>query len=90
MAAPAGPSPPVPPTLPGPLVTTRPPQPCESARPDITKPMSVRKDREERGGEGTCWDEHWVLHGNQLDDKFHTKKKKDREETDHGKECGRG
>ena len=38
--------------------------------------MSVRKDREERGEEGTCWDEHWVLHGNQLDNKFHTKKKK--------------
>ena len=26
--------------------------------------------------EGTCWDEHWVLYGNQLDIKFHSKKKK--------------
>ena len=26
--------------------------------------------------EGTCWDEHWVLHGNQFDNKFHIKKKK--------------
>ena len=23
--------------------------------------------------EGTCWDEHWVLYGNQFDDKFHIK-----------------
>ena len=22
--------------------------------------------------EGTCWDEHWVLYGNQFDNKFHT------------------
>ena len=21
--------------------------------------------------EGTCWDEHWVLYGNQFDKKFH-------------------
>ena len=26
--------------------------------------------------EGTCWDEHWVLCGNQFDNKFHIKKKK--------------
>ena len=26
--------------------------------------------------EGTCWDEHWVLYGNQFDNKFHTKKKR--------------
>ena len=26
--------------------------------------------------EGTCWDEHWVLYGNQLDHKFHIKKRK--------------
>ena len=25
--------------------------------------------------EGTCWDEHWVLCGNQFDNKFHIKKK---------------
>ena len=25
--------------------------------------------------EGTCWDEHWVLYGNQFDNKFHIKKK---------------
>ena len=24
--------------------------------------------------EGTCWDEHWVLYGNQFDNKFHIKK----------------
>ena len=24
--------------------------------------------------EGTCWDEHWVLNGNQFDNKFHIKK----------------
>ena len=24
--------------------------------------------------EGTCWDEHWVLYGNQVDNKFHIKK----------------
>ena len=23
--------------------------------------------------EGTCWDEHWVLYGNQFDNKFHVK-----------------
>ena len=26
--------------------------------------------------EGTCWDEHWVLYGNQFDNKFHIKKPK--------------
>ena len=26
--------------------------------------------------EGTCWDEHWVLDGNQFDNKFHMLKKK--------------
>ena len=26
--------------------------------------------------EGTFWDEHWVLYGNQFDNKFHTLKKK--------------
>ena len=25
--------------------------------------------------EGTCLDEHWVLYGNQYDNKFHLKKK---------------
>ena len=25
--------------------------------------------------EGIFWDEHWVLHGNQFDDKFHVLKK---------------
>ena len=25
--------------------------------------------------EGTSWDEHWVLYGNQFDNKFHIKKK---------------
>ena len=36
----------------------------------------------ERGGwvmgieEGTFWDEHWVLYGNQFDNKLHIKKKK--------------
>ena len=24
--------------------------------------------------EGTCWDEPWVLYGNQFDNKFHIKK----------------
>ena len=28
--------------------------------------------------EGTCWDEHWVLYGNQFDNKCHNKKKKER------------
>ena len=28
------------------------------------------------GIEGTCWDEHWVLYGNQFDNKFHNKKKR--------------
>ena len=28
--------------------------------------------------EGTFWDEHWVLYGNQFDNKFHILKKKDR------------
>ena len=27
--------------------------------------------------EGTFWDEHWVLYGNQFDNKFHILKKKD-------------
>ena len=26
--------------------------------------------------EGTCWDEHWVLYGNQFDNKFHIRNKK--------------
>ena len=26
--------------------------------------------------EGTCWDEHWVLYGNQFDNKLHIKKKR--------------
>ena len=26
--------------------------------------------------EGTCWDEHWVLYGNQFDKKFHIEKNK--------------
>ena len=26
--------------------------------------------------EGTFWDEHWVLYGNQLDNKFHILKNK--------------
>ena len=25
--------------------------------------------------EGTCWEEHWVLYGNQFDNKFPIKKK---------------
>ena len=25
---------------------------------------------------GTCWDEHWVLYGNQFDNKFHILKEK--------------
>ena len=25
--------------------------------------------------EGTCWDKHWVLYGNQFDNKFHILKK---------------
>ena len=29
--------------------------------------------------EGTFWDEHWVLHGNQFDNKFHIKKKQKKE-----------
>ena len=28
--------------------------------------------------EGTFWDEHWVLYGNQFDNKFHILKKKER------------
>ena len=28
--------------------------------------------------EDTCWDEHWVLYGNQFDNKFHIKKIKNR------------
>ena len=27
--------------------------------------------------EDTCWDEHWVLYGNQFDNKFHIKKKEE-------------
>ena len=27
--------------------------------------------------EGTCWDEHWVLYGNQFAHKFHIKRKKE-------------
>ena len=26
---------------------------------------------------GTCWDEHWVLYGNQFNNKFHIKKKRE-------------
>ena len=26
--------------------------------------------------EGTCWDEHWMLYGNEFDNKFHIKKTK--------------
>ena len=26
--------------------------------------------------EGTCWEEHWVLYGNQFDNKLHILKKK--------------
>ena len=26
--------------------------------------------------EGTCWDEHWVLYGNQLDNNLYLKKRK--------------
>ena len=29
--------------------------------------------------EGTFWDEHWVLYGNQFDNKFHILKKKKKE-----------
>ena len=29
--------------------------------------------------EGTFWDEHWVLYGNQFVNKFHIKKKKKKE-----------
>ena len=28
--------------------------------------------------EGTFWDEHWVLYGNQFVNKFHIKKKKEK------------
>ena len=37
--------------------------------------------------EGTCWEEHWVLYGNQFDNKFHIKrkKKKKKESLDSGK-----
>ena len=28
--------------------------------------------------EGTCWDEHWALYGNQFDNKFHNKKNKNK------------
>ena len=30
--------------------------------------------------EGTFWDEHWVLYGNQFDNKFHTLEKKGKTE----------
>ena len=30
--------------------------------------------------EGTCWDEHWVLYGNQFDNKFNIKKIKKKRE----------
>ena len=30
--------------------------------------------------EGTCSDEHWVLYGNQFDNKFHIKKKERKKE----------
>ena len=30
--------------------------------------------------EGTCWDEHWVLYGNQFDSTFHLKKKRRKKE----------
>ena len=29
--------------------------------------------------EGTFWDEHWVLYGNQFDNKFHILKEKEKE-----------
>ena len=28
--------------------------------------------------EGTFWDEHWVLYGNQFDNKFHSNKNKNK------------
>ena len=31
--------------------------------------------------EGTCWDEHWVLYGNQFDNKFHILERKKKEIT---------
>mgnify|MGYP003376532416 CR=1 FL=1 len=31
--------------------------------------------------EGTFWDEHWVLYGNQFDNKFHILKKKKKQKT---------
>ena len=35
--------------------------------------------------EGTCWDEHWVLYGNQFDNKFHIKKiNKEKEKEKYG------
>ena len=42
---------------------------------------------EGRGGwvmgieEGTFWDEHWVLYGNQFDNKFHILKNKKKEKS---------
>ena len=33
--------------------------------------------------EGTCWDEHRVLYGNQFDNKFHKKKKKKKKTPQH-------
>ena len=32
--------------------------------------------------EGTFWDEHWVLYGNQFDNKFHIKKESRKIEKD--------
>ena len=32
--------------------------------------------------EGTCWDEHWVLYGNQFDNKFHIKEKDEIKQAD--------
>ena len=46
--------------------------------------------------EGTCWDEYWVLYGNQFDNKFHIKKNHkvitgcDRPNADIGWEAGLG
>ena len=41
--------------------------------------------------EGTCWDEYWMLYGNQFDNKFHIKKKtEDKLRVDGGWEEGEG
>ena len=45
--------------------------------------------------EGICWDEHWVLYGNQSDNKFHILKKwkikeiknKNNKKKTHKKQC---